>query len=178
MTDSIRTARLRASQRTIPADACTNGAAVRACLRAGIVRIRATTRCSKKKYCMPRKRLIQCVHKTNGCTLYASLFHKHPGVTPSETFVLRFQREEVRCAFGLISFIKLSCKIQVRMRGWQIVETCLASLYLLYSFWTNSLVSTTAAADEKCRSKKHIPAESYKLWMESLGAMEPSWVTP
>ena len=27
--------------------------------------------------CMLQKRLIQCVHETNGCTLYASPFHKH-----------------------------------------------------------------------------------------------------
>ena len=54
------------------------------------------------------------------------------------------------------------------MRGWQYVETCFASLCLLYSFWTSTLVSTTAAGDEICMSKKQIPAESCKLWKESL----------
>ena len=67
-------------------------------------------------YCMLRKRLIQCVYKTDGCILYASPFHKHPNVTPSETFVLRFQHEEVRCDLGLIFLISFSFKLQVQMR--------------------------------------------------------------
>ena len=31
---------------------------------------------------------------------YASPFHKQPGMTPSETFVPRLQREEARCDFN------------------------------------------------------------------------------
>ena len=54
------------------------------------------------------------------------------------------------------------------MRGWQYEETCFASLYLLYSLWMSTLVSTTAGGDETCRSKKQITAKSCKLWMESL----------
>ena len=49
------------------------------------------------------------------------------------------------------------------------MKTCFASLDLLYSFWMSTLVSTTAARGETCRSKNQIPAESCTLWMESLG---------
>ena len=54
------------------------------------------------------------------------------------------------------------------MRGWQYVETCFFSLFLLYSFWMSTLVSTTAAGDEACRSKTQIPAESCKLALDGV----------
>ena len=54
------------------------------------------------------------------------------------------------------------------MRGWHYVGTCFASLHLLYSIWTSTLLSTTAAGDETCRSNKQIPAESCNLWMDLL----------
>ena len=97
------TARVRARTRAIPADTCLNGTAVRACIRAGIARIQASTRCSKScTACFENDS--SSVHKTDGCILYASPFHKHPGVTPSETFVLRLQCEEICCDFGLIFY--------------------------------------------------------------------------
>ena len=87
--------------------------------------------------------------------------------TSRQTFVLRLQRNEVCCNFGLI-FIKFSCTLLVRMRGWQYVETCFVSPYPLYSFWMSALASTTGAGDEIRRSKKLISAEPCKLWKELL----------
>ena len=116
--------------------------------------------------CTQNRRLhFVCIHM-----LCASPFRKHPSATPSEPFVLRLQREEARCDFGLIFFVIF--KLQVRMRGWHYGMCKHASLrctlYLLYSFWMSSLVSTTAAGDETCRSKKQIPTESCKLWLDWL----------
>ena len=46
----------------------------------------------------------------------------------------------------IIYYYYISCELQIH--GWEYVETCFASLYLLYSFWMSTLVSTTAAEDE------------------------------
>ena len=111
---------------------------------------------------MLRKQLVQCVHKTDGRTLNASPFHKHPGVTPSETCVHTVLDSNGKRFVVIVGghFIKVSCEL--RMRGWQYLETCYAVSAL--QFLVSTLVSTTAAGDERCSSKKQV----CKLWMESL----------
>ena len=111
---------------------------------------------------------VQCIHKADGCTLHALPFHKHPGLIPSETFVLWLEREEVRCDFELLFKIFL---VTQQMRGWEYVETCFASLYHLCSFWMSTLVSMTDVGDEtgvRSRIKFMLIAESCKLWMDWL----------
>ena len=112
--------------------------------------------------CTQNRRLhFVCIHM-----LCASPFHKHPSATPSEPFVLRLQHEEARCDFGLIFLLFLSYKYECVVGTKHASLRC--TLYLLYSFWMSTLVSTTAAGDETCRSKKQIPTKSCKLWLDWL----------
>ena len=145
-------------------DICPNGAAMRACIRASIASIQASTRCSKTCIaCFENDSSSVYTKQTAALCMHRHSTSQHPGGTPFETFVPRLQREEVRCDFGLVFLVNYECLV-----GNMMVETCFALLYLLYSFWMSTMVSITAAGDETCRSKKQIPAESCKLWMESL----------
>ena len=96
------TARVRASMRAIPADTCPNGAAVRACIRAGIARIQASKRCSKaciacfandSSSVYTKQTAALCMHRHS--TNIAVCLHL-------KTFLLGLQREEVRCDYDLI----------------------------------------------------------------------------
>ena len=126
-------------------------------IRAGIARMQASTMCSK--HVMHASKTTHPVWtQTDGCTPYALPFHKHRRGFIPRHLCLDSNMKRFVVIFLLIFLVRYECVV-----GWQYVETCFVSLYLLYSFWMSTLVSMTAARDETCRSKKRIPAESCNL---------------